>query len=125
MSILRTPSAPDPSPTPVVESQGEVVAGNEVVTPGVYESKNGKPYLAKVYDAETAWSRIDSETKDQADVINEYFKELSVKGEYRTDDTAYRDYLRKYEKITDTKNAPLEVKLKKIGEFIRYLKRTQ
>lgn len=124
MSILRTPAPPEPAATPVVESQGEAVAGNEIVTPNVYESKNGKPYLAKVYDAEIAWSRIDAGTKDQADVINDYFKELSGKGEYRTDDTAYRDFLRKYEKITDTKSAPLEVKLTKIGEFIRYLKRT-
>lgn len=91
------------------------------LSPEIWEKSEGKPYLTKLWEATEAWQTLSPDEQSNAELISEHFRESK---DYRKDEVGYRDFLKKYEHLTDTKSAPLQVKINKISEFIRYVKRT-
>lgn len=126
MSVFREQTTPETtaSETPVVPTTPDVLAHTEVETPLIYEEKQGKPYIAKYFEAESVWDKLDHDTQSNAELISEQFKKQVDKGEIRSDSVAYRDFIRKYEKLTNSQDMPFPTKVKKISEFIRYMQRT-
>lgn len=126
MTTLRTAQPDTPVESVPVEEKTPDAPTSTDVEPSlaVYESKSGKPYIAKFFDAETVWDKLEPDTQSNAELINEYFQEQVTKNKVRSDKVAYRDYIRKFEKLTDTQDAPFVTKVHKISEFIRFLQRT-
>lgn len=81
------------------------------------------PYVAKHLDGAMVWDKLDSRTQENGVMIDEAFQRAVKKGAYRNDKTAYQDFIRHYEKVTDTKNAPITTKINVIAEFLRYSQR--
>lgn len=118
----------------IVHSTGESVGGVELPKASPPDSvpesvelpisehlkETGRPYLIKQLDADLAWDTLKQETKENAESIEEYFFELAKKGSYRSDKVGYKDFLRHYEGVTNTKHAPLSNKINVIAEFLRY-----
>lgn len=122
MSYVRTPSVSEPTVESATTSNPDRPSGSDVkMSPEVWEQSSKMPYLTKVWEATEAWSTLGNDEKVDAELISEHFKESK---DYRKDEVGYKDFLRKFEHLTDTKSAPLQVKIKKISEFIRYIKRT-
>lgn len=122
---LATPVKEAPvTSEPVVAKTPDQPSGTAIENLTTYEQKGGKPYIVKLENADAVWDKLDHDTQSNAELISEYFREESDKGTYRLDGVAYKDFIKHYEKITNTQGAPFAVKVKKISEFIRYIKRT-
>lgn len=125
MTTLRTANEPQAETEEVKPSNPDKPSTSDVeLSPTLYSSETGKPYLAKHLELENVWKELDHDTQSNAELIDEYFQSEVKNNKVRADKVGYRDYLRKFEKLTDTQNAPLQTKITKISEFIRYLQRT-
>ena len=109
------------TPAEVKSSDSPSLVEGEM-TPNLWEQTNKKPYLTKVWDSTEAWEVLSPDEQGNAELISEYFNESK---DFRKDEVGYKDYLKKFEHLTNTKSAPIQVKIKKISEFIRYLQRTK
>lgn len=101
-------------------SPPESVPENVTLPITQYQEETGKPYIAKHLDGLMAWDNLDSTTQENGELIDDYFRSSVKSGKYRNDDVSYKDFIRHFEKVTDTKNAPLSTKINVIAEFLRY-----
>lgn len=95
------------------------------LSPTLYADENNRPYLAKHYSVEETYKELPDAVKDASENIQDYFEDLHKSGQYENDKVGFKDFMKKLERQTDTKSAPLTVKIKKIAEFIKYLQRTK
>lgn len=119
-SVEQVSSAP-------VETQESSIAHHESTSdlPPTEYSKQGKPYIAKVLNIETIYPDLDQSQQSDAEFIDEHFGNLVNTGKYRNDEVGYREYIKELEKKVDVKSAPLEAKLGKMAEFIKYTSRVK
>lgn len=95
------------------------------LSPLAWSEKTGKPYLAKLWNVEGVYEKLDNETTNNLEFIHSVFQDKVKQSELENEADAYEDFLRRYEKITNTKHAPFHVKLGKIAEFLRYVIRVK
>lgn len=110
---VETPALPKASPPESVPESVELP-----ITAQVEES--GKPYVAKYLDGDLVWDKLDVRTQENGEVIDEMFKQGVKAGKYRDDKIGYTEFMKHYEKVTDTRNSPLPMKVNVIAEFLRY-----
>lgn len=115
-------SAP-PAPLPKASPRSDEPASPVDIPVDNYLQETGRPYIAKQLDGLMAWDSLDTGTQENGELIDEVFHKGVKSGRYRNDDVGYQDFLRHYEKVTDTKNAPLAMKVNVIAEFLRYQQR--
>lgn len=110
-----------------VENQESSIAHHNSTSdlPPTEYSKQGKPYLVKVLNIETIYSDLDQSQQSDAEFIDEHFEKLVNSGKYRNDEVGYKEFIKELEKKVDVKNAPLDSKLGKIAEFIKFTSRIQ
>ncbi len=86
-------------------------------------SESDIPYVAKHLEGAMVWDKLDSRTQENGELIDDMFKKSVKSGRYRDDKIGFSEFIKHYEKVTDTKNSPLTMKVNVIAEFLRYSQR--
>lgn len=98
-------------------------SGSKDLSPILYGSEKSKPFVAKYYDAEGTWDKLPSVIQESGDTVQDYFELQNKNGKYENDEVGFKEFIKNLERVTDTKHSPLQMKLGKIAEFIKYMKR--
>lgn len=119
-SIVHSTSTPTASQALPKASPPESVPENVELPITAQAEESGKPYVAKYLDGDLVWDKLDSRTQESGEIIDEMFRQGVKSGKYRDDKIGYSEFMKHYEKVTDTKNSPLSMKVNVIAEFLRY-----
>ena len=87
--------------------------------PTLYLEEYGRPQLAEIVGISNVFDEMPEEVKENADYIDAIFRKLVRKKEYENSRIAYEAFFRKLVRLTGTEFAPVDMKLKKIVDFIR------
>lgn len=89
--------------------------------PLLFKEEHKKPFLVKEMEIENIYEELSDEVKDDAKLVDWYFKEMVDKKLYANNKKSYHDFIRDLENKTESANNPLDVKLGKFRAFIKYL----
>lgn len=109
--------------SPEPKSPDRVIDGEGATPVAFYEELEGVPYTAKYFEVEKIWDDPDIGLKDDIKVIENYFKDKVKNAEVEDSKDNYKSYIKELEKATDSKNAPAGVRIAKMAEFAKFMRR--
>ena len=113
-----------PKSSESAEVKGKILAtSTEQIDKGVTPLLSEDPYISEYYDVGGVWSELSDDIQDSGEVIVDYFKDKVKSEKYSDDHESFAEVMRKLERMTDTKHAPLQSKLKQMSTFIKSLNR--
>jgi len=87
----------------------------------LYEHIEGIPYTAKYFNMQNIMKSDSSLVEDIRNIEKTYRYKVS-KGELKDSEVTYKDFIKEAEKATDTKNAPDDIKLRKIAKWLSFMR---
>lgn len=93
--------------------------------PILYKEEHKKPFALLELEVDGIYEELSDEVKDDATLIDSYFREQVQKKVYANNKKSYHDFFKELERKTESENNPLEIKLSKIKAFIKYLTEVQ
>jgi len=116
---IREEKLPEPK-TPDI-SVGD--SADTDVPVAIYQEIKGIPYTAEFFGIEKIWDNPDVSYREDVEAIEEAYKSKVVAGEIEDSKKAFENFVKEAEKATGCQSAPVNVKLAKIAEFIRFMAR--
>jgi len=118
----RTEAEKAPEPKIPEASAGD--EGTETDVPiAVYRDIMGVPYTAKFFGIEKIWDSPDVSYQEDVETIEEAYREKVASGELEDGEKTFKEFIKQAEKATNCQNSPVNVKLAKIAEFVRFMAR--
>jgi len=119
VSESAAPQAPAPEP------QTPDTPGDTDVAPiALYSELKGRPYAADHFKVSDIWDMNEGMQADLID-IDGYYRDLVQKGDLQDGKDSYKQFIKQAEKVTDTKNANINLKIAKIAEYAKFMNRMQ
>lgn len=115
----------DPNPPKSVPVEGGSTGGEPEPPIAIYQEVKGVPYTAVYFEIENIWDSPDVSYREDVEAIEDYYRQKVASGEIQDSKDAFKDLIRQAERATDSKNAPLSVKIAKIAEFVKFMSRLE
>jgi hypothetical protein len=126
-TIFRSAKTEVKEKAPVSEPQNpDRPESVEVEAPvALYEEIEGIPYTAKYFGVEKIWDDPDIGMADDVKVIDSYYRQKVQNKDLEDGKKSYESFIKEIEKATNTKNSPHGVKIAKMAEFTRFMKKME
>ena len=104
-------------------SDGEKEIETNKLSPLLYESTTKVPYSAEYFDVAGTFTALDANTQSNLESINSQFKKEIQSETYDNSKDAFESFIKRYERLTDCKEASFFTKIKTLSEYFKYLQK--
>ena len=89
----------------------------------LHEEINGIPYSAVYFEVDSFMNDSDVSFRESAEIIDDAYREKVEGGELADGKSSFDAFVKIAIKATDSQHAPVGVKMAKIAEFVKFMKR--